>query len=92
MADGRPAPMIDTEDWLALVRHLLASDVASSIGTAERTSLLDLARVAAHTSERVAAPLSTYLAGLALATVPAGERADRIAALVRQLEEETASA
>lgn len=90
MTTDRPAPAISAESWLAMVRELLSGDAtALPLAAAERTALLDLARVAAHTSERITAPLSTYLAGLALASVPAEERSERIAALVRRLEEQT---
>ena len=91
MTTDRPAPAVAVEPWLEMVRELLSGDGGTlPLEAAERTALLDLARVAAHTSERITAPLSTYLAGLALASVPAAERAERIAALVRRLEEQTA--
>ncbi len=53
---------------------------------AETDALLDLARVAAHTSERWTAPISTFLVGVALAGVPPRERAARLRALVTRLE------
>ena len=91
MNTDRPAPAIAAEAWLEMVRQLLSGDAGTlPLDAAERAALLDLARVAAHTSERIAAPLSTYLAGLALASIPAAERAERIAALVRRLEEQSA--
>lgn len=91
MTTDRPAPAIAAEPWLEMVRELLSGDADTlPLEAAERTALLDLARVAAHTSERITAPLSTYLAGLALASIPAAERAGQIAALVRRLEDQTA--
>jgi len=91
MNTDRPAPAVAAEAWLEMVRQLLSGDAGTlPLDAAERAALLDLARVAAHTSERIAAPLSTYLAGLALASIPAAERAERIAALVRRLEEQSA--
>jgi len=91
MNTDRPAPAIAAEAWLEMVRQLLSGDAGTlPLDAAERAALLDLARVAAHTSERITAPLSTYLAGLALASIPAAERAERIAALVRRLEEQSA--
>ncbi len=54
----------------------------------ERTLLLDLARIAAHTSERWAAPLTTYMAGHALADTDRDERITRLRALVAQLDED----
>jgi hypothetical protein len=91
MNTDRPAPAVAAEAWLEMVRQLLSGDAGTlPLDAAERAALLDLARVAAHTSERITAPLSTYLAGLALASIPAAERAERIAALVRRLEEQSA--
>jgi hypothetical protein len=91
MTTDRPAPAVAVEPWLEMVRELLSGDAGTlPLEAAERTALLGLARVAAHTSERITAPLSTYLAGLALASIPAAERAERIAALVCRLEDQTA--
>ena len=39
----------------------------SKVTPDEQTALLDLARVAAHTSERISAPISTFLVGVAYA-------------------------
>lgn len=52
----------------------------------ERDALLDLARVAAHTSERWAAPVSTFMVGVALHAVPASERVAMLRRLVEMLE------
>lgn len=52
----------------------------------ERDALLDLARVAAHTSERWAAPVSTFMVGVALHAVPAHERVAMLRRLVETLE------
>jgi hypothetical protein len=72
------------EDWFeALARHL---PDATTVDEDERVALLDLARVAAHSSERWTAPVTTYLVGVALADVPAAERAARVRALVDALE------
>lgn len=88
MTNDRPTPSVTVDDWLATVQRLLAGDEATvPLSSAERSGLLDLARVAAHASERISAPLTTYLVGLALASVPPAERAARIAALVRRLDE-----
>ena len=88
MTDDRPTPAVTVNDWLATVQGLLAGDEPTvPLSSAERSGLLDLARVAAHTSERISAPLTTFLVGLALASVPPAERAPRIAALVRRLDE-----
>jgi hypothetical protein len=52
----------------------------------ERDALLDLARVAAHTSERWTAPISTFLVGVALHDARADERAAILRQLVTALE------
>lgn len=53
----------------------------------EARAVLDLARVVAHTSERRFAPLSTYLAGLAIGAggsdVDGASRAARVRALAK---------
>lgn len=53
----------------------------------ERALLLDLARIAAHTSERWTAPLTTYMAGRTLAGLDVDERIARLRALVDELDE-----
>ncbi|MGH2357852.1 MAG: DUF6457 domain-containing protein [Candidatus Limnocylindria bacterium] len=74
-------------DWLARLREELGgSEVGLELTPAEQRALLDLARVAAHSSERIAAPLTTFLAGVTWAGVDAKERAKRLRALVDRLE------
>lgn len=64
----------------------LASDVTGGAGTLavptddERAAILDFTRAVAHASERAAAPIAAFAAGLALAGVGAGARA----ALIRE--------
>jgi len=88
MASDRPAPVIGADELLVMVARLLADgDTTHTLDAAERAGLLALARVVAHASERATAPLSTYVAGLALASAPPADRGNRIAALVRGLEE-----
>ena len=60
--------------------------VRSGVTDEERDALLELARVAAHTSERWTAPISTFLAGAVLHGLPAQERAAAIRRLVSDLE------
>jgi hypothetical protein len=73
--------------WLELVmRDLPAGSVPPS--ATEQTAILDLARVAAHASERIAAPISAYLVGLVLASRPADERAAALQVLVADLEQQ----
>lgn len=82
------------DDWFDALRAALPSapGEATSVGALsddERDVLLDLARVAAHTSERWTAPLSTFLAGVAYATTDPQERAVALRALVADLEQRT---
>lgn len=55
----------------------------------ERALLLDLARIAAHRSERWTAPVSTYLVGVALAPHDPAVRAQVLTDLVDGLEPPT---
>ncbi len=80
------AAPLGLEAWLARISELLAVDVADGVGPAERAVLLDLARVAAHRSERIAAPITTYLAGAALAGLAPAERLARLRGLLAALE------
>lgn len=84
---------MEADTWFALLLAALpahpdadASAAPAHVTDAERDALLDLARVAAHTSERWTAPISTFLAGIAYASLPAEERADTLRALVDRLE------
>ena len=81
-ADEAAMPL---DDWLARLRILLPDARDLSLTDAEQRDLLDLARIAAHRSERIAAPLSAFLAGVALADLPPDERAERVAELKSQL-------
>jgi hypothetical protein len=86
MADQEHA--VSLEDWLARLQQLLASERDVSLSEEERAALLDLARVAAHRSVRIAAPLSTFVAGIALADLPAPARTTSIRRLTSQLSAE----
>lgn len=77
---------VDVETWLDALAALLPTGALEEAGPEERVALLDLARIAAHRSQRWAAPISTYLVGLALAPLPRAERLDRIRALAAQLD------
>jgi hypothetical protein len=83
---------VDPETWFdELVARLPtpASDAGRDgldLDEAERAALLDLARVAAHTSERWTAPLSTFLVGVAYAHATPDERRVAVRALVGALE------
>lgn len=88
-ADG-PADddQMEVEMWLERLGALLPPGTLDEVGTAERAALLDLARIAAHRSQRRAAPISTYLVGLAFASLPRAERLARIADLAARLDAE----
>jgi hypothetical protein len=87
MSTNEPArAQVTVHEWLDRVRDSLSSPGDLTLSSAERRLLLELARIAAHASERVAAPLSTYLAGVALAGLAPDVRAERLAAMVRELE------
>ena len=78
-------PALSLSVWLDIVLHELPGGAAAP-SAAEQAAILDLARVAAHGSERIAAPISAYLVGLAYAARPADERAAALQALVANLE------
>ena len=84
-----------TDDWFARLIASLVASVPSGGGASaavvgideeERRLLLDLARIAAHTSERWTAPVSTFLAGVALAELDAPARRAALAAIVAALD------
>jgi hypothetical protein len=84
--DEPPPPPVGVNEWLGRVREALGSAPNLTLTSAERRLLLDLARIAAHASERVAAPLSTYLAGVALAGLAPEERTARLERIIREVE------
>lgn len=79
-------PTLDLEAWLAHLARLLPAGVVAEVGADERAVLLDLARVAAHGSERIAAPITTYLAGIAVAGRSPEERLGALRELLAALE------
>lgn len=85
MPDGTAAT-VSLSEWLDRIRRSLPPGSDLRLSPAEQHALLDLARVAAHTSERIAAPLSTFLAGVALGGLPPEKRVGRLTDLVRELE------
>jgi len=84
--DSSRSDVVDVETWLQALGMLLPAGTLEEAGPEERVALLDLARIAAHRSQRWAAPISAYLVGLAFASLPRAERLDRIRALVAQLD------
>jgi len=58
--------MDELNEFIERVRSLLGPN-PPSVGPGEVEVVLELARVAAHTAERRAAPVTAYLAGMAVA-------------------------
>ena len=75
------------EEWFDHLRATLPSREGMPTDE-EIDALLEVARIAAHTSERWAAPVSTYFLGMALGKLDAGERAHRLVELAGRLESE----
>jgi hypothetical protein len=78
------------DQWFDLLRDRLGATVDAPSAD-EIDALLDLARVAAHTSERWTAPVSGFLAGVAYAGLDAEGRAARLRALADALEADEAT-
>jgi hypothetical protein len=72
-------------EWLDQLRAELDDDPRLALSAEDERLLLDLARVAAHGSERIAAPITTFLAGIALAGLAPAERTARLRRLVEAL-------
>jgi hypothetical protein len=77
---------VNPEDFLEELRTALPGDLPA-VTADERDALLDLARVAAHSSERWTAPVSTFLVGIAYAATPPEDRAAAVRALVERFEQ-----
>jgi Domain of unknown function (DUF6457) len=73
------------EEFIDKVRVLLGAN-APSVGADEVEAVLELARVAAHASERRAAPVTAYLVGMAVAGAAPEARTAFIDDLVVKLE------
>ncbi|GAA2101413.1 hypothetical protein GCM10009841_17120 [Microlunatus panaciterrae] len=77
------------DDWMAALSEEIGTDDLQFDDDAVHT-LLDLARDAAHEVERVAAPLTTFLVGVAVGRgVPLGEAAAKATALAMKHPEQT---
>lgn len=87
-----------THDWLVAAREQIAGVVGEdpaldALGEDDVTALLDLARIAAHTSgDRRNAPLVTYLLGLARGRNPEQSLASLVEAIARSKAASTGSA
>jgi hypothetical protein len=73
------------EEFIDKVRVLLGPN-APSVSADEAEAVLELARVAAHASERRAAPVTAYLLGMAVAGAAPEARTAFIDDLVVKLE------
>lgn len=73
------------EEFIDKVRVLLGPN-APGVGADEVEAVLELARVAAHASERRAAPVTAYLVGMAVAGAAPEARTAFIDDLVVKLE------
>ncbi len=73
------------EEFIEKVRSLLGP-AAPGLDEGEIEAVLELARVAAHSSERRAAPVTTYLVGMAVAGAAPDAREAFIDDLVVKLE------
>jgi Domain of unknown function (DUF6457) len=78
---------VGLDAWVAVLRSLPDLGLAE-ITRDEQRALLDLTRIAAHRSERIAAPITAYLVGLALAPLDPVVRAERIRQLASALDPE----
>ena len=76
-------------EWLERLRAALppGTDVGTGLSPEEERLILELARVAAHTSERIAAPLTTFIAGVALAGLAPEERAEHLREILASLDD-----
>ena len=75
----------ELEEFLERVRSLLGPN-PPAVAAGEVEAILELARVAAHTSERRAAPVTAYLTGLVLGGAAPEARQAFIDDLVVKLE------
>lgn len=88
MSDDRPtSEAIPLAVWLENLGGILGPPGGPGLSEEEQAALLDIARIAAHASERIAAPLSTFIAGIACAELPPAQRGAALRSLVQQLEE-----
>lgn len=78
---------ISLDQWIERVRTALgAADPGIDLGPEERDAILDLARVAARGSERIAAPLTAFIVGAAFRDMAHPARTEHIQALTKALE------
>lgn len=83
-ANDRDEERIDLRTWMAQLAALPGMS-GLSVSPAEERALLELTRLAAHRSDRIAAPITAYAVGLALAPSSAADRARALASIVAEL-------
>jgi hypothetical protein len=72
--------------WTAAIARELAADLGVELGdTVDQQLLLDVARDAAHAVDRPAAPITTYLVGVAVAKSQDPDAQAKAAAAVSRL-------
>lgn len=76
---------VTAAEWLEQLRAAVTTSRDLTLSAEEEQELLDLARIAAHRSERIAAPLTTFLVGIALADLPSEQRAGRISEVKQRM-------
>ena len=84
MTASDPGP--DLAAWLDRLSAALPAADTVAMTDDERSLVLELARVAAHRGIRVAAPITTYLAGIEVAGMEPEARVARLRALVEALD------
>lgn len=82
-----PAPPgMPLDQWLERLRMALGpADPGIELGMEERDAILELARVAAHRCERIAAPLTAFLVGAGLRDLAQPGRIEMIHAITKSL-------
>lgn len=84
MTDADPSG-VKLHAWLSNVARRVTGASDPPLSPGEISALLELAREAAHRSERKAAPLTTFLAGAAFSDLHGPEREARIRQLTSEL-------
>jgi hypothetical protein len=74
------------QEWIAGFADKLPADSGGVPAAEEQSLILALSRIAAHASERIAAPIASYMVGVALASRDTDSRVIEIRRLVEELE------
>ena len=85
MAEGSERPT--AQEWIAGFADQLPAGSGGVPATEEQRLILELSRVAAHGSERIAAPIASYMVGMALAQRDTGSRLTELRRLIETLED-----